>query len=61
MHPDTGVLGVIDFQTDLDLAFKTAVSGDLPFGVGYQWKPGISSLIIGTAFRAAPKAQPVEE
>jgi hypothetical protein len=49
------------FQTDLDLAFKTAVSGALPFGVGYQWKPGISSLIVGTAFRAAPKAQAIEE
>lgn len=49
------------FQTDLDAAFKSAVSGDLPFGVGYQWRPGVSSLIIGTAFRAAPKAVPVEE
>ncbi|TDU69283.1 hypothetical protein EI77_02934 [Prosthecobacter fusiformis] len=49
------------FQTDLDMAFKTAVSGDLPFGVGYQWKPGISSLIIGTSFRSAPRAQAVEE
>jgi len=49
------------FQTDLDAAFKTAVSGDLPFGVGYQWKPGISSLIVGTSYRSAPKAQAVEE
>ena len=49
------------FQTDLDLAFKSSVSGELPFGVGYQWKPGISSLIVGTAYRAAPKAQPVAE
>lgn len=49
------------FQTDLHAAFKTSVSGSLPFGVGYQWKPGISSLIVGTAFRAAPKAQAVEE
>ncbi len=49
------------FQTDLDAAFRAGASGDLPFGVGYQWKPGISSLLVSTAFRAAPKAQPVEE
>lgn len=49
------------FQTDLDAAFKAGASGDLPFGVGYQWKPGISSLIVSTAFRAAPKAQAVDE
>lgn len=50
------------FQPDLDAAFKSgAASGDLPFGVGYQWRPGISSLIVATAYRAAPKAQPVEE
>ncbi len=49
------------FQPDLDQGFRTAASGDLPFGVGYQWKPGISSLIIGTAYRAVPKAVPVAE
>lgn len=49
------------FQPDLDQAFRTAASGPLPFGLGYQWRPGISSMIVGTAFRAAPKAMPVEE
>ena len=49
------------FQTDLDAAFKTSTAGPIPFGFGYQWKPGVSSLIVGTAFRAAPKAVPVQE
>lgn len=49
------------FQTDLDLAFRTAPSGDLPFGVGYQWRPGVSSLIVGTSFSSVPRALPVEE
>lgn len=49
------------FQTDLDLAYKTAVSGDLPFGFGYQWRPGISSLIVATSLGSVPRALPVEE
>lgn len=49
------------FQTDLDAAFKTSGAGQIPFGFGYQWRPGVSSLIVGTAFRAAPKAIPVQE
>lgn len=49
------------FQPDLDQAFRTAASGPLPFGLGYQWRPGISSMIVGTAYRAAPKAMPVAE
>lgn len=49
------------FQPDLDAAFKSGHASELPFGVGYQWRPGVSSLIVATAYRAAPKAQPVEE
>lgn len=49
------------FQTDLDAAFRAGAAAELPFGVGYQWRPGISSLIVSTAFRAAPKAQAVDE
>jgi hypothetical protein len=49
------------FQTDLDAAMKSSAAGSLPFGVGYQWRPGISSLIVGTAYRSIPKAEPVEE
>jgi len=49
------------FQTDLDLAFRSGGAGELPFGMGYQWRPGVSSLIVGTAYKAAPKAVPIEE
>ncbi len=52
-------------QADLRAAFAAQKSGELPFGVGYQWKPGISSLIVGTALRSVPRAatlaEPVEE
>lgn len=49
------------FQTDLDAAFRSSSAGPIPFGFGYQWKPGVSSLLVGTAIRAVPKAVPVEE
>jgi hypothetical protein len=48
-------------QPDLRASFKTAPTGDLPFGVGYQWRPGVSSLIVGTALRSVPKAHVVAE
>ena len=49
------------FQRDLDSAFKAGGKEKLPFGVGYQWRPGASSLIVATALRSVPKAQPVGE
>lgn len=49
------------FQTDLAAAAKSGAAGELPFGVGYQWRPGVSSLIVSTAYSAVPKAVPVEE
>lgn len=49
------------FQRDLDTAFKTGGAQELPFGVGYQWRPGASSLIVATALRSVPKAEPVAE
>ncbi|MFM2177585.1 MAG: hypothetical protein RL015_1683 [Verrucomicrobiota bacterium] len=48
-------------QPDLRAAFKTSRTGDLPFGVGYQWRPGVSSIIVGTALRSVPKAHVVAE
>lgn len=48
-------------QPDLHAAFQTARAGDLPFGVGYQWRPGVSSIIVGTALRSVPKAHVVAE
>jgi len=48
-------------QSDLDAAFRSTGSPELPFGVGYQWRPGVSSLIVATALRHVPKAQPVGE
>ena len=49
------------FQADLDAAFKAGSSGPLPFGFGYQWRPGVSSLIVATAGRIIPRAIPVED
>lgn len=46
------------FQPDLDAAFRSSGAAPLPFGVGYQWRPSVSSLLIGTAFRGAPRALP---
>ncbi len=48
-------------QPDVRAAFRSTQAGDLPFGVGYQWRPGVSSLIVGTALRSVPKALVVAE
>jgi len=48
-------------QPDLHAAFTADKTGELPFGVGYQWRPGVSSLIVSTALKAVPKAEPVAE
>ena len=48
-------------QADLRAAFEAKKSGDLPFGVGYQWRPGVSSLMISSAMRQVPKAEAVAE
>jgi hypothetical protein len=48
-------------QQDLRAAFAREKAGDLPFGFGYQWRPGISSLIAGTALSSVPKAAAVAE
>jgi hypothetical protein len=46
-------------QSDLRAAFAQERSGELPFGVGYQWRPGVSSMIVGTALRSVPRAATV--
>jgi|JI6StandDraft_1071083.scaffolds.fasta_scaffold42433_2 hypothetical protein len=46
-------------QSDLRAAFAREKTGELPFGVGYQWRPGVSSLIVGTALRSVPRAAAV--
>jgi hypothetical protein len=48
-------------QADLRSAFAASKAGDLPFGVGYQWRPGISSLMVATALRRVSKAAPLAE
>lgn len=48
-------------QRDLHTAFMSEKTAELPFGVGYQWRPGVSSLIVGTALRSVPKAAVVAE
>ncbi len=48
-------------QPDLHAAFTNQKTGDLPFGFGYQWRPGISSLMAGTSMSSVPKATPVAE
>lgn len=48
-------------QPGLRSAFAQHKSGDLPFGFGYQWRPGSSSMIVGTALRTVPKAASVAE
>ncbi|HYF37836.1 MAG TPA: hypothetical protein VD994_21215 [Prosthecobacter sp.] len=49
------------FQKDLHGAFKSGNTPQLPFGVGYQWRPGSSSLIVATSLKTVPKAEPVAE
>lgn len=49
------------FQNDLSAAFKSLSAPQIPFGVGYQWRPGVSSFLVATARRNIPKAQPVAE
>ncbi|MES2594998.1 MAG: hypothetical protein V4662_06675 [Verrucomicrobiota bacterium] len=43
-------------QPDLRDAFTHHKTGDLPFGFGYQWGRGVSSLIVGTALSSVPRA-----
>lgn len=49
------------YQNDLSAAFKSMSPPKLPFGVGYQWRPGVSSLIVATMRSNIPKAQPVAD
>jgi len=48
-------------QPDLHAAFMNQKLGGLPFGFGYQWRPGISSLVAATSLSSVPKATPVAE
>lgn len=48
-------------QADLRAAFAAEKPGDLPFGVGYQWRPGVSSLMVGSSMKQVPKAEAVAE
>lgn len=48
-------------QPDLRSAFSETKTGDLPFGVGYQWRPGVSSLMVATCMSQVPKAEAVAE
>ena len=72
-HPEHWMVGVYGyypgpinlfkqhFQKDLHGAFNAGEVPKLPFGVGYQWRPGSSSLIVATSLRSIPKAEPVAE
>jgi len=48
-------------QADLRSAFEAEKSEDLSFGVGYQWRPGVSTLMIATSMRQVSKAEAVAE
>lgn len=49
------------YQPDLAEVYRHHQIPPIPFGIGYQWKPGISTLIYGVAKTTIRKALPVEE
>ena len=49
------------YQPDLAEIYRNNAIPPIPFGIGYQWKPGISTLIYGVAKTTIRKALPVPE
>ncbi len=49
------------YQTDLEHAFKAQPPMELPFSAGYRWHSNESSLMLATALKAIPKAEPVKQ
>ncbi len=48
------------YQSDLQQAFKAQKAIPLPFSAGYRWHSNESSMILATAVKAIPKAQPAQ-
>lgn len=49
------------YQSDLAEYYRKNEVPALPFGIGYQWQPGRSTLIYGVSKTVVRKALPVEE
>jgi len=48
------------YQTDLATWYRENKAAPIPFGIGYNWRPGMSTLIFAKARREPLKALPVE-
>ncbi|MBL9129707.1 MAG: hypothetical protein JNG86_00805 [Verrucomicrobiaceae bacterium] len=49
------------YQADLAAVYKEGGVPPIPFGIGYNWRPKMSTLIFAQARRSPPKAIPVTE
>ncbi|MDB6140248.1 MAG: hypothetical protein JWO94_3320 [Verrucomicrobiaceae bacterium] len=49
-----------DYQNDLAAAYKVQPPMELPFSAGYRWHANESCLMLSTALKAVPKAEPVK-
>ncbi|MBE7495170.1 MAG: hypothetical protein HS117_09505 [Verrucomicrobiaceae bacterium] len=49
------------YQPELAAVYKEGGIPPIPFGIGYNWRPKQSTLIVARARRAPPKAVPVAE
>lgn len=49
------------YQPDLAAVYQHNPVPPLPFGIGYQWRQGLSTLIYGVSKNTIRKALPVEE
>jgi hypothetical protein len=47
-------------QADLAAWYRENKAAPIPFGIGYNWRPGMSTLIYAKARREPLKALPVE-
>jgi hypothetical protein len=48
------------YQSDLAAVYQEGNVPPIPFGIGYNWRPKMSTLIFAQAKRQPPKALPVE-
>ena len=49
------------YQPAISAAMKDKDSKSLPFSFGYRWHSNESSIIVATALKSIPKAEPVKE
>ncbi|MBK8036227.1 MAG: hypothetical protein IPK22_03705 [Verrucomicrobiaceae bacterium] len=49
------------YQSDLAAVYKAGDVPPIPFGIGYNWRPKMSTLIFAQAKREPAKALPVQE